>query len=223
MITQVIPELAPAVGFDQKNHHHIHDIFSHTAYVVENAPQSLTLRWAALLHDVAKPQCFTVDEDGVGHFYGHAGQSAELAEQILLRLKAPTSLRQEVALLIRHHMTLIPAEKKAVRRWLSKLGQESFFQLLDLQLADTLATGTEHDLTLFDRLRELAREILEEQACLTVKDLAINGRDLMALGFTGPAIGHGLNLLLEQVMDETLENTKDALLRAATALSDHEK
>ena len=89
LLTQVIPELAPSVGFEQRSPHHRYDVFTHTAHVVEAVPQELPLRWAALLHDVGKPACFTTDETGRGHFKGHAKVSQEMADGILLRLKPP--------------------------------------------------------------------------------------------------------------------------------------
>ena len=165
ILIQVIPELAPAVGFDQRNHHHQYDLFTHVAHVVEGVPGGLPLRWAALLHDVGKPDTFTLDEKGEGHFYGHASCGAEIADGILQRLKAPTALRQQVVALIRLHMTDIPAEKKVVRRWLSRLGEEMFYALLALQEADMGSKGTGLPDHRFAVLRQLAQQIREENAC----------------------------------------------------------
>ena len=139
ILTQVIPELAPAVGFDQRNPHHIYDVFTHIAHVVEAVPPDLTLRWAALLHDVGKPACFSLDEQGVGHFYGHAAEGAALADGILLRLKAPNALRREVVELVRLHMDRIPAEKKAVARFLKAHGAAMLEKLLLLQKSDNFS------------------------------------------------------------------------------------
>jgi tRNA nucleotidyltransferase (CCA-adding enzyme) len=101
---QVIPELSKSVNFQQRSPHHAYDVFTHTAYVVENTPRDLALRWAALLHDVGKPATFTQDQNGRGHFYGHADVSAEMANNILLRLKAPTALREKVVFIIKNHI-----------------------------------------------------------------------------------------------------------------------
>ena len=214
ILGQIIPELGATIGFNQKNHHHIHDIFTHTAHVTEAAPAALPLRWAALLHDIGKAVTFTIGEDGEGHFYGHAAKSAELTDAILRRLKAPNALRQQVTQLVELHMTLIPPEKKVVRRWMGRLGSDALEALLQLQEADLTGTGTAKD-TDYHRiaqLRSLMAQIQEENACLSLKSLAINGHDLMALGFTGKAIGQTLNALLEQVIDGTLPNEKQALL-----------
>ena len=214
ILTQPIPELAPAVGFAQHNPHHTYDIFTHTAYVTESVERVLPMRWAALLHDVGKLETFTLDEGGKGHFYGHAKVGAQLAEGILRRLKAPTALREEVVALVELHMTKIEPEKKTVRRWLGRLGPERLERLLRLQEADMGSKGTGHrwEMDQFREIRRLAQEIQGENACFSLKDLAVNGRDLMELGLSGPAIGQTLNRLLELVMDEQLPNEKNALL-----------
>lgn len=216
ILTEVIPELLPAVGFQQHSVYHTYDVFTHIAHVTEAAPSVLCLRWAALLHDVGKPSTFTLDEAGNGHFYGHAKQSAQMADAILRRLKAPTALREQVVLLIDRHMTKIEPETKGVRRWLSRLGPETFDQLLLLQEADmgSKGTGKPAEITQFAQLRELAKQIEAENACLSIKDLAVNGRDLLALGYEGPAIGQALQCLLEQVLDEKLPNEKEILMNA---------
>ena len=214
IITQVIPELQPLWGFDQKNRHHIYDVYTHTAYVVAAVPADLTLRWAALLHDLGKPASFTLDEQGEGHFHGHAAISAELANEILHRLKAPTALRERVVLVIEKHMVWLEVTKPAIRRWISRLGIEAMQQLMILQEADTGGKGTENpkDNPYFSGIAALIREILAEDACLQIKDLAVNGHDLMALGLSGKAIGQMLNRLLELVLDEEIQNEKAALL-----------
>ena len=214
ILCQVMPELTPCVGFDQQNYHHLYDVFTHTARAVENVPGELALRWAALLHDIGKPPCFTLDEQGVGHFYGHEKRSAEMANNLLRRLKAPTALRERVVFLIEKHMAPLEANKKYLRRRLSRWGAEAVAQLLALQRADRIATGTQVDDPRFGQIEAILAEIEGENACLTLKDLAIGGRDLIALGYSGPAIGQALNRLLELVLDEQVENEKNALLKA---------
>ena len=214
VITRVIPELAPLVGYDQKNRHHIHDLYTHTALVVHHCPGRPVLRWAALLHDIGKPAAMTMGPDGQAHYHGHAALSADLADGILRRLKAPTALREQAVTLIAKHMTLPQPDKKYLRRHLGRLGWETMEALLQLQEADTLATGTDHDaeLAAFSAIRGLLAEIQAENACLSLKDLALNGHDLMALGYQGKAIGQTLNRLLELVLEEHCENTREALL-----------
>ena len=100
ILSAAVPVLAPTLGFQQHSSHHAYDVFTHTAYVVEGVDSNLTLRWAALLHDIGKVPTFTLDENGQGHFLGHAQAGAKLANQTLLSLKAPTQLRETVVFLI---------------------------------------------------------------------------------------------------------------------------
>jgi len=218
VLTTVIPGLAPLIGFDQRSPYHAYDIYTHTAHVVGAVPPVLSLRWAALLHDAGKSATFTVDEAGQGHFYGHAQESAAIADAVLRRLKAPTALREEVLLLIGQHMTKIEPDKPMVCRRLSKLGREILERLLLLQEADmgSKGTGKPREMAQISQIRCILSEIESENACLSLKDLAVNGHDLMALGITGRRIGVTLNRLLELVMDETLPNEKNTLLDAAT-------
>ena len=221
ILAAAIPELAPTIAFDQRSPHHAWDVFTHIAYVTAAVPPVLPLRWAALLHDVGKPATFTLDENGRGHFKGHAKVSQEMADTILLRLKAPSALRQQVTDLISLHMTKLEPDKKLLRRRLGKLGQERLKQLLQLQEADmgSKGTGNPQDLEQFSVLRALIAEILAEEACLSIKDLAVGGWDLQQIGFTpGPDIGKCLNWLLGQVQDEVLPNERSILLATAKEL-----
>ena len=214
ILTQVAPPLAPCLGFLQHNPHHLYDVYTHTAQVVGSVPGDLAVRWAALLHDCGKPQCFQLDEKSVGHFYGHAQVSAKLAEDLLFSLKAPTALREQVVFLVSHHMTQFSPDKKQLRRRLGKYGVQNIFNLLALEKADRGAEAAKD----LEKIEAIAREILQEDACLTVKDLAIDGNDLLALGFpAGKTLGACLTYLLEQVQDEKISNARDALLAEATA------
>ncbi len=218
ILTQPIPELGLTVGFDQRSPHHAYDLYTHTAHVTEGVGPDLALRWAALLHDVGKLPTFTQDGTGRGHFYGHARESAIMADAILHRLKAPTALREQVVALVELHMTRLEPERKLLRRRLSRLGRETVELLLQLQTADmgSKGTGHEQELAQFSQIRALLDEIYEENACLTLKELAIGGADLINLGFQpGKALGACLQGLLEQVIDETIPNERAALLAAA--------
>ena len=213
LLAAVIPELEATIGFDQRNPHHIHDIYGHTAQVVAAVGPDSVLRWAALLHDVGKPQTFSLDPEGCGHFYGHAKESATLADKILHRLKAPTALRERVVLLISQHMNPLTPDRKLLRRRLSAMGREAVYQLLALQEADA------NELRNFAEVRQILAELEAEDACLSLKDLAVKGQDLIALGLTGPAIGKTLNHLLALVLDEQIPNEKEMLLKAAQEVS----
>ena len=220
ILAAVIPELAPMIGFDQRSPHHAYDLITHTAHVVEGVPPTLPLRWAALLHDTGKVKTFTLDATGRGHFYGHAKDSAAIADDILRRLKAPTALREEVVPLIGRHMTRLQPDRKLLRRQVSKYGFPMVEAQLALQQADMGSKGTVEDdgSAVFAEVRQLLADLKAEDACLSLKDLAVNGNDLMALGFQGRAIGACLNRLLELVVEERLPNEKRALLDYAAGL-----
>ena len=218
VLLQVLPELAPCVNFCQHSRHHRYDVLRHTEQVLCNLPADAPLRWAALLHDISKPQTFARDEKGEGHFHGHAAESARVAEQILLRLKAPAALREEVVTLIAHHMDLLTPEKPLLRRRLSKYGEPLLKKMIDLQTADRIATGYKKEKHLQDRQKLLGvlKKLTKEEGRLEVKDLAIDGHDLIALGFTeGPQIGQVMNHLLQQVLDGKLPNDHETLKAAA--------
>lgn len=216
IFVQIIPELLPSIDFLQHNPHHVHDVFTHTAHVVEGVPQESALRWAALLHDVGKPATFTRDEDGEGHFYGHAEEGARMAEEILRRLKSPNELREQVVFLVKNHMTTIVPDKKFLRRRMGQYTEAGLRNLIALQRADAGSKPDGDEDQEFDWLETLMDEILQEESCLQVKDLAIDGNDLIDLGIEkGPAIGKCMAHLLEQVQMEVIPNTKEALLAAA--------
>ena len=216
ILGQVIPELTPMFDFQQHSPHHAYDVFTHTAKVVEATMPELPLRLAALLHDVGKPSTFTADENGRGHFYGHAKVGAEMANEILLRLKAPTALRNQVVFLIEHHMTRFEPDKKLLRKQLGKYGEDMALMLLDLQKADFTSKGVVDDNDPFPQVEALIAEIQNEDSCLTVRQLAVKGHDLLELGLEpGPHIGECMAFLLSLVQDEIVENTKEDLLPAA--------
>ena len=216
ILTQALPPLAACVDFQQHTPHHRYDVYTHTAKVVEAMPAEPVLRWAALLHDCGKPDCFFLDENGKGHFHGHASASAEKADALLQSLKAPTALRERVVFLISHHMTELTPDRKLLRRRLGKYGVDATFQLLALQEADFGGKGTEEVTDTFTQIRRLLDQILAEDACLTVQDLLLDGHDLLKLGFpAGKMLGNCLSYLLEQVQDEKISNNRDALLAEA--------
>lgn len=222
VITQVIPELAPAVGFDQHSPHHAFDLYTHIAYVVQAVPPVLPLRLAALLHDIGKVPTFYTDETGRGHFPGHAKVGAEMAQQVLLRLKAPTALRKQVTDLIARHMTPLEPDRKLLRRCLGKYSVEGTLDLLALQRADFGSKGTKEQTDELDTVAALIEQLRAEDACLSIADLAVNGNDLIGLGFTpGKEIGQCLAYLLSGVQDERISNEKeDLLLEAQRFLKD---
>lgn len=213
-----LPELEPMHGFEQHNPNHLYDVWEHTVRSVEAAPADEVLRLAMLLHDIGKPACFTQDEKGVGHFYGHPMKSCDLADDILGRLRVDNDTRERVLTLVEHHDANIPVKPAAVRRWLGKLDEKGFFDLLAVKRADNLAQNLAYRdcRSELDDLAALAKEVLAEGQCFTLRSLAVGGRDLMELGFKpGPAMGDVLNTLLEKVVEEECPNEKAALLALA--------
>ena len=209
-----LPEILPCVGFDQQNVHHLYDVWQHTAHAVGNAPQDPLLRWTLLLHDLGKPECFTVDEAGQGHFYGHDALGAELAESIMQRLRFDKRSAGRVMLLIQRHMRQIEPTEKAVGRVLRQIGEEALRQLLAVKRADASACHPDYawQTGRLDEVEAVLDALLAQETCFTLRDLAVDGHDLMAMGLQGSAIGQALNAALDAVAEGTLANEKEALL-----------
>lgn len=221
VMTVIIPELEPCIGFDQNNKFHIYTIYDHIAHAVSNyTGDDISVKIALLLHDIGKPRCYTEDGNG-GHFYGHAVPSKAIAEKVLDRLKFDNKTRNEVLELVLFHDATIAATKKTVRRWLNTVGYEQLKRLMEIRRADILAHApgtTDARLSDRDKILELANEIIAEQECFQIKDLAVNGHDICSLGVQGPTVGDVLNYLLEQVLEENIENEHDALMEEAKRL-----
>ena len=217
-----LPELQPMHQFNQHTPYHLYDVWEHTARAVAAAPPEPALRLALLFHDAGKPSCFTRDDAGQGHFKGHAAVSEMLSRQMLNRLKASNELKSRVLMPVRCHDDAIPAERKAVKRWLGKLGAERFSALLAVKKADDAAKNPEFSQRpQIEALETLAEELAAENTCVSLKDLAVNGSDLLAAGCpAGPAVGRLLKTLLAQVMEEQCPNQRDALLEKAAQLLD---
>lgn len=210
----VLPEIKNMKGFDQHNYHHIYDILTHTAVVVENTPAIPSLRLAALFHDCGKPDCFSIDESGTGHFYSHASVSAKKADEALKRLHCDNKTREKVVKLVKIHDTPVDEDERIIKKKLRSYGENLFFELIELQRADTKGLAPEfHERKKhFDSLERLAKEILDSEECFSLKNLEIDGNDLISLGFKGKEIGAALESLLEAVIEKKTENQKDALL-----------
>lgn len=209
-----LPEALPMQHFDQRNYHHIYDVLEHTAHAVSCTPPVPALRLAAFFHDIGKPHCFTQDDQGVGHFYGHAAISMEIAARVMKRLKLDNATRERVETLVRYHDRQIEPTPQAVKRALSKLTPPVFDQLLLLKRADNAAQSPVYDRrAYYDELDRIAEEIQNEPLCLSVQHLAVNGHDLMTIGLKGRQIGIAQRLLLESVINGDLPNEKTALLK----------
>ena len=224
VLSEIIPEIRPMVGYDQQNHHHSYDLWEHTIRAVENVPAEADFRLAMLLHDTGKPRVRTTDEHGEGHYRGHQAVSAEIAERAADALRLDNATRDRVILMVRYHDIPLRTETGEINldrsfllRKLNRFGEKDLRALIRIHRADRIATGysspEREDRRMKERLDALDA-LLAEQPCFTLKDLAVNGRDLQAEGLRGKEIGETLQRLLEAVMDGTLENTRDVLLQA---------
>lgn len=216
----LFPELCSLVGFDQKNPNHDKDIFSHSLCVLDNVYPILSLRLAALFHDIGKPDCFSLDDQGVGHFYGHDKVSLEITQNILNRLKAPTDLINKVSLLINDHMSVHnEMGLKGLKRQIARLGEDNIFYLIELQKADRLCSSDENNNIdfLIEREKEI-KEIIEYKEPYEKSQLAINGKQIIDLGYKqGPLIGEILEYLLELVLENPdlnhIERLKNIIMK----------
>ena len=216
LLEEILPEVKEMVGFNQHSPHHYLDCFDHSLKVLEGTPPDLVTRLAALFHDTGKPATFFLDEDGNGRFFGHQKISQELAEKRLKYLKYPKKIIEDVGILIGRHMdSSNPYTEKSVERLLRRLGEDNLKRLFDLQEADILATVHE-DISNIEKGRRLLREILKRKPVLSRKDLAINGKDLIGLGFEqGPLLGEILKEIERRVFEENLKNDRETLLGIA--------
>ena len=234
VLVQVLPEFEPAIGFDQESRYHDMTVDEHTFAVVQaaaDAKRVLPVRLAALFHDLGKPLAAWRGTDGRLHYYakhGYAERSheqvgAELAGTALRRLRYPNALRDRVCRIVRYHMFQVGrGDELRARRFLAKHGDELAFQLIDHKEADFLGKRGASGPPPLDDIEKLRRfrRVLERERKQPhrLADLAVDGRDLIAIGFTpGPELGRTLHELLREVVDDPSRNTHDDLVRRARA------
>ena len=215
VIAVFLPELTPTFDFLQNSKYHCYDVWEHTLHALEaTSSDRLTVRLAILLHDVGKPHCYTEDADG-GHFKGHAEHSISLSEQLLRRLRFDSATVEQIRKLVRYHDVPIIPEKKYVKRAILRFGDEGLSDFLEVFRCDRLAHHPDHcELPPFlAEVPLLAEQIRAEDACLSLKSLAVHGEDLLGIGYRpGRELGEALNALLSAVIDEELPNEREALL-----------
>ena len=216
MLKVILPELEKTVGIDQPGGYHAYDVFEHSILTADFAPFDLAIRLACLFHDVSKPETKFI-KDGGSKFYGHDKKGANAAEEILKRLKYSNEIISTVKLLIDKHMFTTGVTDKGVRRLVNRVGKENIFKLLDLRRADVEAQGKGGETKDVDELEERIKLEMDKKSPFGLKDLEINGSDIMEkFNLTpGPKIGKTLNHLLEKVLDEPELNKKDILLKEA--------
>ena len=212
-----IPELKDMIDFPQNNPWHIYNVFEHTVHAVaECESKDLITRLAVFFHDFGKPHSYQDDMCGVRHFKGHAKVSAIMTDEIMKRLRFDNNTRNKVVELISYHDSTFQVGKKYVKKWLNKVGEEQLKRLLDLKEADNKAQNLERSKDRINELQEikvLVDEVLQEQECFSLKDLAVNGTDVMEAGVKqGKQVGEILNSLLDMVINGEIENNQDKLL-----------
>lgn len=217
IITEIIPEMKPCVGFEQHSKWHLYDVYEHIVRSVEYIRPTAELRLTMFFHDIGKPDCFFT-RDGEGHFYGHPEVSAEKTDKILRRLKAPTAFREEVVFLVKNHDVRLSDSEIKNRKKLNEIGKERFFLLLDVKKADNAAQGTalaEKEGKEIDKIRAIAEKIIENGEVYDIKQLKISGEDLIKTGFSGKEIGEEMEKLLNACMENNLGNDEESLKAAA--------
>lgn len=225
LLAAFAPELLEMVGVEQ-NRYHRYRVWEHALLALANAPAELALRLAALLHDVGKPRCVSVDEAGERHFYRHDLVGAEMADDLLRRLRFENEVRRKVVHLVRYHMDLHfdgEVSDAAIRRMVRRIGLEHMHDLIQLRRADRLASGTregdlsEETVALLQRLKDL----LASDAALKVTDLAVGGDDVVAAFGQppGPYVGQVLERLLQEVLEDPALNRRERLLARLAELS----
>lgn len=211
----IMPEFDAIMVTEQRNDFHKVNVGEHTLLTLANSPADHTLRWTMLLHDLGKAKCQTIDEKGLIHFYHHAEYSAEIAHQILRRLKFDNETVHDVTLLVKYHDFPFEVSKRGVRRALNVVGPELFPKLIEACTADSLGkTQKAMDLYLpaLEQVKAYREEIERDEECFCLKDLAISGKDLIAAGMKpGKEIGRALNRCLEAVLEDPDKNTKEQL------------
>lgn len=216
-ITEVFfPEWDICMETQQNTPHHERTVGEHTLLTLQNIRADKVLRLTMLLHDIGKPAMKTTDENGRDHFKGHPEAGAKLAAEIMRRWKLDNDTIHKVSHLVKWHGYRPPAEIKAVRRAMNKIGKDFFAWYLEIQMADTLSKSTYKLQEKMERLRGVTQcyhEILEKEQCVCLKELAVTGKDLIAAGMQpGKEIGETLERLLEDVLENPELNKKEILL-----------
>lgn len=221
-VTKVfLPEFDRCMETEQNHPHHCYNVGEHILHSVEAVEPDKVLRLAMLLHDIGKPAVRTVDGEGITHFYGHASVSADMAEEVLRRLKFDNETIRDVCRLVLYHDygNGVDADSRIVRRAIHKIGEGAFPKIFAVKRADIMAQSDylrQEKLEKLDRWQELYEEIVEKRECVSLKTLAVTGADLIAAGWKpGRALGGTLQKLLELVLEHPEYNTRERLLAEA--------
>lgn len=219
VMAEFLPELGACVGFAQNTRYHAYDVYEHSLRALGYTHSTdLITRLAILLHDVGKPLCYTEDERG-GHFKGHGPCGTELVSALMRRLRFDNATAQAVTQLVEYHDREIPAEPRAVKRLMQKMSDENILRLMEVKRCDRLAHAPEFATPspALSRIPLILNDIRAADDCLSLKALAVDGKDLIReLDLRpGKELGNILEALLDLVIDEKVENKRKSLLEAA--------
>ncbi len=218
-ITEVIlPEFNDAMETKQNHPHHRYSVGEHILKSMVSIKPDKVLRLTMLFHDIGKPKVKTIGEDGFDHFYNHSEISAEIAQQVLKRMKFDNDTIDKVFRLVLFHDYKIEPQKKYVRRAVNRIGGDIFPLLFDVKHADAMAQSDymrSKKIEEIKVIKELYEAVMEAKECVSMKDLKINGNDLLKLGLKGPQIGAALNDMLEEVLGDNDKNNREYLLQCA--------
>lgn len=222
LLFAAVPELSVIRDTPQNSRYHVYNVWEHTLHALDAAPQNTVTRLAVLFHDAGKGVCRSVGEDGFDHFYGHAKHSAEITRRALHALRCDNKTLHDVVKLVELHDIHFPMRTAKFRRLLASLGYELFYRLIDVSKADNAAHAPEHvtaRTAALDEALQEAQRLQSEDYCLTMRQLAVNGRDMRALGLSGPSIGEVLEKLLDSVIIGEAPNDRSLLLTRAERMA----
>ena len=219
VIEVFIPEIKKSYGFKQYSPYHKYDVWEHTIHAVGASVPEKNVRTAMFFHDIAKPDCFKLDKNGRGHFKGHAVKSAEMTYDILKRLRFSLKDIKDIICVIYHHSDELD-NKPEIKLLMNKIGIKNFINLLNVQRADSMSKQEfcRERLKKSNWQEKTAKEIIQNKECYTLKGLAVNGNDLMKLGYKGKENGKMLEYLLKEVIYENLENNKISIINYIKSL-----
>ena len=214
IITEIIPEFAPAIEFDQHSDYHKYTVWEHTIRSVDAAPgNDIFLRRALFFHDIGKPNCAKFDERGKGHFKGHPQASAEMARHIMKELRYDSKSIAETTLLIKWHGEKIK-NRTEIKKLLNQLGEKRFIKLLAMKSCDDSAKNpfVKDGIPRYLEIAQIAGEIIGSGECYSLKQLAVSGAELEKIGFQGREIGDALKEILNLIIENKLENNRESIM-----------
>ena len=219
VISVFIPEIKPCINFKQENRHHCFDVYTHILKAIEQSKPEPTVRLAIFFHDIAKPLVAHFDEKGEQHYYGHPKKGAEITEKILTRLRFDNNTKNQVVTLVAFHDSpiminnAVEPDRKRLKRIMSQIGQDLIFDLIEIKRCDNSAQNPKYfrGENFYEDTYKIINKIISGEECFSIRDLKINGNDLIEMGYKGKQIGDILNNVLEKVINDALKNETESI------------